>query len=287
VIIEHIVPTATGYRLTGLNLGSDLSQLRVFENNASVPQANLSLNMVDANRTEIHVNNPNATGVITHQISNGTPQTSLSFPGMHPSRRVAFTHPPIPFITGLEMTNYGFDVVGSNLANNPVLDLLTGPKTDLRVDASFFRQVSNSRIAVKYASGCVRLPLQRNVQTQVQVSMASQGVKRHSLPFPFVFPQTWSQYTPAIYSVSRTPDGLQIAGTNLGHPNEVCQIDVAVTPANGPGQVLFGSVSPNDFLSVTDTLVRVRMNPVPAGQKTVTVNRAGMSSQPFFVDLGP
>lgn len=212
------------------------------------------------------------------------------FPGILIKTSSRFT------VTGLELTSYGFDVMGSNLGNQPneaLLSLFTGSSNNgtfisgTNNNASFFRQVSNSRIAVNYTSGCQILPLQRNVQTQVEVIAKMQGTLRRSSRVPFTFPQTWAQYTPVISSVTKTADGIEIAGTNLGQPHEVCQIDVAATVPNRPAQVVRGSQSPNDFLAVSDTLLRVRMNPAPSGQRTVSVNRAAMSSQPFSVNFGP
>jgi hypothetical protein len=282
-----------GYILEGpeTSLGSDVNQLRLFENNNPVLQSQLSLQVItgpSTNTVQIRVNNPGISGTVTHKVRSIAPGAGL------PSRPLTITHTPTPTINAIQLTNYGFDLLGANLGNNPSSTFLSfvAGSTGIFIPSqgfstAYFREVGNTKIAVNYGTGCQTLPLVRSAPNQVSVTSGSGTISaRTSQPLSFTFPATWPQYNPVVTSATRTADGLEISGTNLGDMSEVCRLTVVVTGANGSPRVVAGSSSPGDFLTVNNTVLRVRLNPVPVGATTVIVNRSGMVSQPLSVNLG-
>ena len=293
LVLTNGVSIPGGYILEGpeASLGSDVNQLRLLENNNTVPQSQLSLQVVtglNTNTVRIQVNNPGINGTISHRISSIAPGAG----GM--SRALTINHTPTPAITTIQLTNYGFDVLGANFGNNPPSTFMSfvAGSTGIFIPSqgfatAYFREVSNTKIAVNYGTGCQTLPLVRGTPNQVAVTSGYGTLSaRTSQPLSFTFPATWPQYTPVITSAVRTADGLEISGTNLGDMTEVCRLTVVVTGANGSPRVVTGSSSPGDFLTANNTVLRVRLNPVPVSQNTVIVNRSGMVSQPLSVNLG-
>lgn len=83
LLIQEITPSGTGYVITGPNLGNDVNQLRVTENNTPVPQQNLSLQVVtgiNTNTTRLTVRNSSVTGRATVTVSTLVPGIMTSLP---------------------------------------------------------------------------------------------------------------------------------------------------------------------------------------------------------------
>jgi hypothetical protein len=292
LVLTNGVSIPGGYILEGpeASLGSDVNQLRLIENNNSVPQSQLSLQVVtgvSTNTVRIQVNNPAISGTISHRVSSIAPGAG----GI--SRALTITHNPTPTISTIQLTNYGFDLLGVNFGNNPsstYMSFVAGT-TGIIIPSqgfstAFFREVSNTKIAVNYGTACQTLPLVRTAPNQVSVTSGYGTVSaRTSQPLSFTFPASWPQYTPSIVSAIRTPDGIEINGTNLGDMTEVCRLSVLVSDTNS-ARMVAGSSTPNDFLTVNNTVLRIRLNPAPTGPATVSVIRSGMASQAVSINPG-